>query len=206
MLLKNKPQLVQSLITKSSKQLSASKFANPPSLKSHPQFRRHDLYLLAPIPKPPPPNEADNCARAIQRLRIEKKEERLLEQRIKDIETGLRSCGASRKDIREIHSEGVQHFFRKARRWRTKQVENNLLQQIEEEDIRLNENLCAQRMTASNGIDKILERYDQGFLAELRNRIHRLDQARFEKWAEETGYTYTPIQIPPSQSLLDNLY
>lgn len=61
-------------------------------------------------------------------------------------------------------------------------------------------------MTASNGIDKIWERYDQGFLAEPRNRIHRLDKARFEKWAEETGYTYTLIQIPPSQSLLDNLY
>ena len=48
------------------------------------------------------------------------------------------------KDVREIHSEGVQHFFRKARRWRAEQVENDLFQQIEEEDIRLNENLCAQ--------------------------------------------------------------
>ena len=93
---KNKPQLLQSLMTKSSKQLSASKFANPSSPKSHPQFRRPDSYFLAPIPKPPPPNEVDNHARTIRRLRMEKKEERLLEQRIKDIETGLKSCGASR--------------------------------------------------------------------------------------------------------------
>lgn len=40
----------------------------------------------------------------------------------------------------------------------------------------------------------------------LPSRIHHLDKVRFEKWAEETGYTYTLIQIPPSQSLLDNLY
>lgn len=40
-----------------------------------------------------------------------KNEERLLEQSSKDIETRLRSCGESRKDVREIHSEGVQNFF-----------------------------------------------------------------------------------------------
>ncbi len=77
---------------------------------------------------------------------------------------------------------------------------------IEEEDVRLNEDLCARRMETSHGMDKIWERYDEEFLAELRNCIHRLDKAQFEKWAKETGYTYTPIQIPPSQRLLDNLY
>ena len=61
-------------------------------------------------------------------------------------------------------------------------------------------------MTTSDGMDKIWERYDRDFLAKPRNRIHRLDKARFEKWAEETGYTCTPTQIPPSQSLPDNLY
>lgn len=57
-------------------------------------------------------------------------------------------------------------FSRKARRWRAEKIENDLLQQIEEEDIELNEELCAQRMTTSNGMDKIWERYDQDFLAE----------------------------------------
>lgn len=55
---RNKPQLVQFLTAKSSKQLSASKSTNPPSQKSHPQFRRPDEYLLAPIQKPLPLNEA----------------------------------------------------------------------------------------------------------------------------------------------------
>lgn len=61
-------------------------------------------------------------------------------------------------------------------------------------------------MATSHGMDKICQRYDEEFLAESRNRIHRFDKARFEKWAKETGYTYTPIQIPSSQRLLDNLY
>lgn len=130
----------------------------------------------------------------------------MLEKRIKDVEAELRSLGASQKDVRKTHSEGVQAFFRKARRWRAEKIENDLLQQIEEEDIELNEELCAQRMIKSNGIDKIWERYDPDFLAEPRNRIHRLDKVEFEKWAKETGYTYTPITIPPSQSLLDSLY
>lgn len=174
--------------------------------KSHPRFRKPDMYLSAPKCNLPIESEAEKQARAMQRLQIEKKEERLLEKRIKDVEAELRSSGASRKDVRETHSEGVQVFFRKARRWRAEKIENDLLQQIEEEDIELNEALCAQRMTTSNGMDKIWERYDQDFLAEPQNRIHRLNKAQFEKWAEETGYTYTPIQIPPSQSLLDNLY
>lgn len=61
------------------------------------------------------------------------------------------------------------------------QVENYLLQKIEEENSKLNEDLCAQRMTASDGIDKIWERYDQNFIAKPRNRIHRHGKARFKK-------------------------
>lgn len=61
-------------------------------------------------------------------------------------------------------------------------------------------------MTKSNKMDKIWERYDLDFLAERQNRIHRLDKIEFKKWTKETGYTYTPITIPPSQFLLDNLY
>ncbi len=72
--------------------------------------------------------------------------------------------------------------------------------------MRLNEDLCARRMETSHGMDEIWEWYDKEFLAEPQNHIHRLDKARFEKWAKETGYTYTPIQIPPNQRLLDNLY
>ena len=106
----------------------------------------------------------------------------MLEQRIKDVEAELRSSGASRKDVRKTHSEGVRHFFsRKACQWRAEKIENDLLQQIEEEDIELNEDLCVQRMKTSNGMDKIWERYDQDLLAEPRNRIHRLDKAQFKK-------------------------
>ena len=101
---KDKPQRVQSLKSKSSKLLSASESVNLSSHKSHPQFRRPDPSLLAPIAKPPPPNEADNRGRATRKLRIGKNEGRLLEQRIHDIEMGLWSRGASRKDVREIVS------------------------------------------------------------------------------------------------------
>ena len=108
----------------------------------------------------------------------------MLEQRIKEVETEMRNLGASRKDIHEVYSEGVQLFFWKARRWRSEDQENNLLQKIEEEDMRRNEDLCARRMETSYGMDKIWERSDKKFLAEPRNRIHRLDKARFEKWAK----------------------
>ena len=80
-----------------------------------------------------------------------------------------------------MRSEGVQHFFQKARQWQSEEQENNLLQKIEEEDMRLNEDLFARRMETSYGIDKIWERYNEEFLAKPRNRIHRLDKARFEK-------------------------
>ena len=201
---KNKQPPRPSTTIKASSAISQSR--NLSSQTSHPQFRRPDTYLSAPTKNRSPPTEAKNRARTKRRLEIEKKEARLLEQRIKEVETEMRNLGASRKDIHEVHSEGVQHFFWKARRWRSEEQENNLLQKIEEEDIRLNEDLCARRMATSHGMDKIWERYDEEFLAEPRNRIHRLDKARFEKWAKETGYTYTPIQIPPSQRLLDNLY
>lgn len=55
-------------------------------------------------------------------------------------------------------------------------------------------------------MDEIWERYDQVFLNQPQNLIHRLDKAVFEKWPEETGYTYTSIRVPPSQSLLDKYY
>ena len=45
--------------------------------------------------------------------------------------------------------------FRKARRWRAEKFEDTLLQQIEEEDAELNEDLCAEQMVTSNGMDKI---------------------------------------------------
>lgn len=48
-------------------------------------------------------------------------------------------------------------FFWKARRWRAEKTENDLIQQIEKEDMELNEAICAQRMTASNRMDKIWE-------------------------------------------------
>ena len=164
------------------------------------------MYLSVPKRNLPIESESEKRDCAKRRIEIEKKEERLLEKRIKDVEAELRNLGASRKEVHETHSEGVQAFFRKARRWRAEKIENNLLQQIEDEDIELNEELCAEQMSRSNGMDKIWERYDQDFLAEPRNRIHRLDKIEFEKWAKETGYTYTPIRIPPSQSLLDNFY
>lgn len=208
---KNKRQLLSASTTQQSKQLRASKAQNNSSENGRPQFRRPHTHLLVsqrqPLPVTPlPESNADHGARLKRRTKIEKKEERLLEQRIKDIEADLRNLGASRQDVRETHNEGIRDFFRKARRWRAEKIENDVLQQIEDEDVELNETLCAQRMRASNGMDKIWERYDQDFLAQPRNRIHRLDKARFEKWAEESGYTYTPIQVPPSQSLLDNLY
>ncbi len=118
----------------------------------------------------------------------------------------MRHLGATRKEVQESHNEGVQAFFRKARRWRSEKFEEDLLQKIEEEDIELNEELCGERMRISNGMDKIWDRYDQNFLNQPQNRIHRLDKAVFEKWAEETGYTYTPIRVPPSKSLLDKYY
>lgn len=50
----------------------------------------------------------------MQRLKIEKKEARLLKQRIKEVETEMRNQGAFQKDIHEVHSKGVQHFL-----WKT---------------------------------------------------------------------------------------
>lgn len=55
-------------------------------------------------------------------------------------------------------------------------------------------------------IDKIWERYDQDFLDQLLNCIHRLNKAQFEKWAEKSGYTYTLIRVPLSQCLFNKLY
>ena len=199
-------EVVDQVLEKRRLQTQNLKSKNTVLQKPRPQFRRPDMYLSAPKRNPLTQSKAESHVRAARRLQIEKREERLLEQRIKDVEIELISSGASRKDIHEIHSEGVQHFFRKARRWRAEKIENDLLHQIEEEDIELNEDLCAQQMKTSNGMDKIWEQYDQDFFAKPRNRIHRLDKAQFEKWAEETEYTYTPIQIPPSQSLLDNLH
>ena len=142
----------------------------------------------------------------MRRVEIEKKEEQLLEQRVKEIETEMRHLGATQKEVQELHNEEVQAFFRKARRWRSEKFEKDLLQKIEKEDIKLNEELCGERMRISNGMDKIWERYDQDFLNQPQNRIYCLDKAIFEKWAEETGYTYTPIRVPPSKSLLDKYY
>ena len=70
-------------MTKSSKQLSAGKSANPSPPTSHPEFRRLDSYFLALILKPPSLNEADNRARAIQKLRIEKKKSVCWNKRLK---------------------------------------------------------------------------------------------------------------------------
>ena len=142
----------------------------------------------------------------MRRVEIEKKEERLLEQRVKEIETEMRHLGATRKEVQESHNEGVQAFFRKAPRWRSEKFEEDLLQKIEEEDIKLNEELCGERMRISNEMDKIWERYNQVFLNQPQNRIYHFDKTVFEKWAEETGYTYTPIRVPPSKSLPDTYY
>lgn len=69
------------------------------------------MYLSAPKRNPPTQSKAENHAGATRRLQIEKIEDRLLEQRIKDVETELRSSGASRKNVRKTHSEGVRLFF-----------------------------------------------------------------------------------------------
>lgn len=142
----------------------------------------------------------------MRRAEIGKKEEQLLEQRVKKIEKEMRHLGAMQKEIQESYSEGVQAFFRKACRWRSEKFEEDLLQKIKDKDIELNKKLCGKRMKIPNGMDKIWERYNQNFLNQPQNRIHCMDKAVFEKWAEETGYTYTLIRIPPSQSLLDKYY
>lgn len=210
-------ELVDRALEKSSQHLSKSlaTTASSPhvsqakqtiSPKPPPKFRRPDAYLSGSSHRLSILGSGGNCAHATRRQKTAREEEGLLEKRIKEIEAELRSLGASRKDIREIHGAGVREFFNKARRWRAENIENDLLQRIDDEDVELNETISAERMTRSNGMDQIWERYDEAFLAEPRNRIHRLDKARFEAWAKETGYTYTPIQIPPSQLLLDKMY
>lgn len=62
---------------------------------------------MTPILKPHPQNKGDNRVCAIQKLQIKKKEERLLKQRIKDIEIGLKSYKTSRKNVYKIYSKGV---------------------------------------------------------------------------------------------------
>lgn len=49
--------------------------------KSHPRFRKPDMYLSAPKCNPPIESEAEKQARAMRRLQIEKKEERLLKKK-----------------------------------------------------------------------------------------------------------------------------
>lgn len=51
----------------------------------------------------------------MQKLQIERKKERLLEKRFKDVEAELRSFRASQKDIYKTHSKDIQVFFQKAR-------------------------------------------------------------------------------------------
>lgn len=58
----------------------------------------------------------------------------------------MRHLGATRKKVQESHNEGVQAFFQKACRWCSEKFEEDLLQKIEEEDIKLNEELCSKRM------------------------------------------------------------
>lgn len=53
----------------------------------------------------------------------------------------MRHLEAMQKEIQESHNEGVQAFFQKVRRWRSKKSEEDLLQKIEDEDIELNEEL-----------------------------------------------------------------
>lgn len=95
---------------------------------SHPQFRRPDIYLSALTKNRSLPTEAENQACTMQRLKIEKKEVRLLKQRIKEVEIEMRNQRASQKDIHEVHGEGVQYFLWKARQWQSEEQENNLLQ------------------------------------------------------------------------------
>lgn len=61
--------------------------------------------------------EAKKHAYALQKLKIKKKEEPLLEIKIKEVEAKLKSFGASQKDVHKINSEGIQNFFQKACRW-----------------------------------------------------------------------------------------
>lgn len=87
---------------------------------------KHNLLIISK-------SEKQDCAR--QKIEIEKKEGPLLERRIKDVEAELKNLGASQKEVHKTHSKDVQAFFRKARWWRAKKIENNLFQQIKEEDI-----------------------------------------------------------------------
>lgn len=68
------------------------------------------------------------------------------------------------------------------------------------------EDLCTQRIILSYGMGKTGIGTTKIFLPSREIALTVLTKPGSKKWAEETGYTYTPIQISPSQSLLDNLY
>lgn len=65
------------------------------------------MYLSTSKCNLPIKSETETQACAMQKLQIEKKEKHLLEKRIKNVETELRSFGASQKDVCKTHSEGV---------------------------------------------------------------------------------------------------
>lgn len=85
------------------------------------------MYFSVPKHNLPIKSESKKQDRARRRIEIEKKEKRLLEKRFKDVKAELRNLGASQKEVHKIHSEGVQVFFRKTRRWQAEKIENNLL-------------------------------------------------------------------------------
>ena len=79
----------------------------------------------------------------------------------------MRNPRAMQKKIQELYNEGIQAFFRKVCCRHSKKFEEDLLQKIVDEDIELNKELCGERIRISNGMDKILKRYDQDFLNQL---------------------------------------
>ena len=87
--------MVDQVLEKRRLQTQNLKSKNVVLQKPRPQFRRPDMYLSAPKHNLPTQSKAESHARDARRLQIEKREEHLLEQRIKDVEIELRSSGAS---------------------------------------------------------------------------------------------------------------
>ena len=79
--------------------------------KSYPQFRKSDMYFSALKCNLSIKSEAETQACIMQRLQIKKKEEHLLEKKIKDMEVELKCFRASQKDVCKTHSKNVQVFF-----------------------------------------------------------------------------------------------
>lgn len=79
-------------------------------LKSLPKFLNLNVYLSILKRNLPIENEDKKQDRTKQKREIKKKEEYLLEKRINEIETELKSLRASRKEVYKIYNEDVEAF------------------------------------------------------------------------------------------------